>query len=87
MIKIATRDLVTEKCKQYCVKHFSLKLDDCHEMAYFDDWGADDLDRVELIIFAEDAFEIEFSDQDIDCRVITFGAFVDLIEAKMKESK
>lgn len=68
-----------------CCEHFGIEELECDESAYFDDFQCDDLDRVELAIFVEDTFEVEFIDMEIDYRVLTFGELVTMVENKIIE--
>ena len=52
--------------------------------SFADDLGADSLDCVELTMAAEDAFEIQISD-DESSKITTVGDAIKLIEAKVRE--
>jgi len=58
-----------------------LKSGDADDTNFTDDYGADSLDLVELVIEVETEFDISISDDEVKLAV-TFGQFLELIETK-----
>ena len=82
-----TRDEITAILRDRCCEHFGIEASECDESALFDDFQCDELDRIEMAIFVEDTFDVEFSDIEIDYRMITFGDLVNLVETKLSEKE
>ena len=81
------RDKIFLICQERCCDHFAITMNDCHEAAFFDEWAFDELDRIEMAIFIENAFDIDFSDEEIDYREMTFGGLITIIERKVHEAQ
>jgi acyl carrier protein len=54
------------------------------ESSFTEDFGADSLDVVQLVMGFEDAFDIEIPDEDVE-QIKTVGAAVDYIKKKLEE--
>jgi len=78
---------VQDKVKQIIVDQLSVEESDVTPNASFvDDLGADSLDRVELIMAFEEAFDIEIPDEEAE-KIATVQDAIDYIEKNSKMAK
>jgi len=78
---------VQDKVKQIIVDQLSVEESDVTPNASFvDDLGADSLDRVELIMAFEEAFDIEIPDEEAE-KIATVQHAIDYIEKNSKMAK
>ena len=78
---------VQDKVKQIIVDQLSVEESEVTPNASFvDDLGADSLDRVELIMAFEEAFDIEIPDQQAE-KIATVQDAIDYIEKNSKMAK
>jgi acyl carrier protein len=78
---------VQEKVKQIIVDQLSVEESEVTPNASFvDDLGADSLDRVELIMAFEEAFDIEIPDEDAE-KIATVQDAIAYIEKNSKIAK
>lgn len=73
---------VEAQLKDIVSRELGIDVDEITRDGHFrDDLGADSLDHTELIMAAEEAFDIEIADDDAD-ELATFGQLVDYVSAK-----
>jgi acyl carrier protein len=78
---------VAEKVKQIVVEQLGVDESEVTMNASFvDDLGADSLDRVELVMAFEEAFDMEIPDEDAE-KINTVQDAIDYIEKHSKVSK
>jgi acyl carrier protein len=78
---------VMDKVKQIIVEQLSVEEGEVTPSASFvDDLGADSLDRVELIMALEEAFDLEIPDEEAE-KIKTVQDAVDYIEKNSKSVK
>jgi acyl carrier protein len=78
---------VEEKIKQIIVDQLGVEAADVTRNASFvDDLGADSLDRVELIMAFEEAFDLEIPDENAE-KISTVQDVVDYVEKNAKSVK
>jgi acyl carrier protein len=78
---------VQDKVKQIIVDQLSVEESEVTQNASFvDDLGADSLDRVELIMAFEEAFDIEIPDEQAE-KIATVQDAIDYIEKNSKMAK
>jgi acyl carrier protein len=78
---------VMDKVKQIIVEQLSVEEGEVTPAASFvDDLGADSLDRVELIMALEEAFDLEIPDEEAE-KIKTVQDAVDYIEKNSKSVK
>ncbi len=78
---------VEEKIKQIIVDQLGVDAEDVTENASFvDDLGADSLDRVELVMAFEEAFDVEIPDDDAD-KISTVQNVIDYVQKHSKSVK
>jgi acyl carrier protein len=78
---------VQDKVKQIIVDQLSVEESEVTPSASFvDDLGADSLDRVELIMAFEEAFDIEIPDEEAE-KIATVQDAIDYIEKNSKMAK
>ena len=78
---------VMDKVKQIIVDQLSVEESEVTPAASFvDDLGADSLDRVELIMALEEAFDLEIPDEEAE-KIKTVQDAVDYIEKNSKSVK
>ncbi len=78
---------IQDKVKQIIVDQLSVEDSEVTPNASFvDDLGADSLDRVELIMAFEEAFDIEIPDEDAE-KIATVQNAIDYIEKNSKMAK
>ena len=76
---------VLEKVKKVIVEEMDRKEDEITLGSSFtEDFGADSLDVVQLVMGFEDAFDIEIPDEDVE-QIKTVGAAVEYIKKKLEE--
>jgi acyl carrier protein len=78
---------VEEKVKQIIVEQLGVDESQVDATASFvDDLGADSLDIVELVMAFEEAFSIDFPDEDAE-KIATVKDAIDYIDAKSAKKK
>jgi len=78
---------IQDKVKQIIVDQLSVEDSEVTPNASFvDDLGADSLDRVELIMAFEEAFDIEIPDEDAE-KIATVQNAINYIEKNSKMAK
>jgi len=78
---------VEDKVKQIIVDQLSVEESEVSPSASFvDDLGADSLDRVELIMAFEEAFDLEIPDEEAE-KIKTVQDAIDYIEKNSKIAK
>jgi len=78
---------VGEKIKQIIVDQLGVESADVTESASFvDDLGADSLDRVELIMAFEEAFDLEIPDESAE-KISTVQNVIDYVEKHARSVK
>lgn len=78
---------VEEKIKQIIVDQLGVDSADVTESASFvDDLGADSLDRVELVMAFEEAFDVEIPDEDAE-KISTVQSVIDYVQKHSKSVK
>jgi acyl carrier protein len=78
---------VEEKIKQIIVDQLGVDSADVTESASFvDDLGADSLDRVELVMAFEEAFDVEIPDEDAE-KISTVQNVIDYVQKHSKSVK
>jgi acyl carrier protein len=78
---------VEEKIKQIIVDQLGVDAEDVTENASFvDDLGADSLDRVELVMAFEEAFDVEIPDEDAE-KISTVQNVIDYVQKHSKSVK
>ena len=76
------REQVLESFKDILVEQLSVNKEDIKEESKFvDDFGADSLDLVEIIMAIEEKFELEIPDQEAE-KITTVGEAIDYIDGK-----
>jgi acyl carrier protein len=79
--------VIDEKVKQIVVEQLGVEESEVTPSASFvDDLGADSLDRVELVMAFEEAFDLEIPDEDAE-KISTVKEAVEYIEKHAKVSK
>lgn len=79
------RDDITTKWNHLVEVHLGVEPNKVTEEAHFeDDLGADSLDMVELVMAAEEEFNIEIPDAEAE-KLTTVKDSIDLIEQKLGE--
>ncbi len=79
--------LVEEKIKQIIVDQLGVDPADVTESASFvDDLGADSLDRVELVMAFEEAFDVEIPDENAE-KISTVQNVIDYVQKHSKSVK
>ena len=79
------REQVLESLKDILVEQLSVNKEDIKEDSKFvDDFGADSLDTVEIIMAIEENFELEIPDQEAE-KITTVGQAVDYIVSKTSQ--
>ena len=73
---------VAEKVKSIIAEH--LGIDDIEKITndakFIDDWGADSLDTVELVMAFEEAFDVEIPDEKAE-KILTVGDAISHLES------
>jgi acyl carrier protein len=78
---------IDDKVKQIVVEQLGVEESEVTPKASFvDDLGADSLDRVELVMAFEEAFDVEIPDEDAE-KISTVQDAIDYIEKHQKVSK
>jgi len=78
---------VEEKIKQIIVDQLGVEPSDVTENASFvDDLGADSLDRVELIMAFEEAFDLEIPDEEAE-KISTVEDVIEYVQKNAKSVK
>ena len=77
--------MIFEAVKEIIADVLSLEADSITmESNLMDDLGADSLDAVQIVMAAEDRFEITVEDEDIE-KMTTVGDIVDYIQEKTQD--
>ena len=77
--------MIFEAVKEIIADVLSLEADSITmESNLIDDLGADSLDAVQIVMAAEDRFEITVEDEDIE-KMTTVGDIVDYIQEKTQD--
>ena len=74
---------IEEKVKQIIAEQLSIELSEVVPTITLDDLGADSLDKVELTMALEEAFDIEIGDADVD-KIRTVQDVIDCINSHVK---
>lgn len=74
--------MVLEKLKRLIAEKFSVDEEDVTADTTFEELGADSLDLVELIMIAEEEFEVEIADEDVES-LTTVGDVVEYINDRV----
>jgi acyl carrier protein len=74
---------VEEKVKQIIAEQLAVDLSEVIPNATLDDLGADSLDKVELTMALEEAFDIEIADPDVE-NVRTVQDVIDTVNSHVK---
>jgi acyl carrier protein len=78
---------IEDKVKQIVVEQLGVEESEVTTGASFvDDLGADSLDRVELVMAFEEAFDVEISDEDAE-KISTVQDAIDYIQKHQKVAK
>lgn len=74
-----------ERVKQICIDHLGVAPNDIRESSSFiDDLGTDSLDLVELVMAAEEEFDVDISDDDAESFLLVSDA-VRFIDKRLAE--
>ncbi|MCL5436609.1 MAG: acyl carrier protein [Candidatus Dependentiae bacterium] len=73
------REELREKLKSIIASQLSIKPEEIADGITFDELGADSLDRVEVVMKIEEAFDIELNDDEME-KITTFGALVEYVD-------
>jgi len=74
---------VIERCRKIVVEMMNVpETDITHDRRFIEDLNADSLDVIELVMEAEDEFEISITDEEAE-RATTFGQAVAMIAGKV----
>jgi len=74
---------IEEKVKQIVAEQLCVELSEVVPNATLDDLGADSLDKVELTMALEEAFDIEIGDADVD-KIRTVQDVIDAVNSHAK---
>lgn len=75
--------MVFERVKKVILEQLGVEDDEVTmEANFIEDLGADSLDAVELVMAAEDEFDIQIPDDEA-CKIATVGEAVEYIKAKI----
>jgi acyl carrier protein len=74
---------IEEKVKQIVAEQLSVELSEVVTNATLDELGADSLDKVELTMALEEAFDIEIGDADVD-KIRTVQDVIDAVNSHVK---
>lgn len=77
------REELREKLKSIVAGQLSVSPSDIVDGATLDELGADSLDRVEIVMKIEEAFDLELNDDDME-KISTFVELVDYIDKVMQ---
>jgi acyl carrier protein len=72
-----------EKVKQIVAEQLSVELSEVVPNVTLDDLGADSLDKVELTMALEEAFDVEIGDADVE-KIRTVQDVIDCINSHVK---
>jgi len=79
--------VIDEKVKQIVIEQLGVEEGEVTATASFvDDLGADSLDRVELVMAFEEAFNLEIPDEDAE-KISTVKEAIEYIDKRAKVSK
>ncbi|HBY05497.1 MAG: Acyl carrier protein [candidate division TM6 bacterium GW2011_GWE2_42_60] len=73
------------RLKQIIAEQLSLKPEELKSGATFDELGADSLDRVEIIMKIEEAFDLELDDDKAE-KITTINELIEYVDS-LKEKK
>lgn len=80
-----TMDVITDRIKELVVEELGASHDEVTLEAYFiNDLGADSLDAVEMVMRAEEEFNIEISDEDAE-KLLKVGDAVAYIKMRLQQ--
>jgi acyl carrier protein len=80
------RDQIEKKVREIVVEQCEITEEQIKpESSFLDDLGLDSLDCIEVVMEAEEEFNLEFPDADLN-EITTVEQFVDLIHTKIKET-
>ena len=74
---------IEEKVKQIVAEQLSVELSEVVPNVTLDDLGADSLDKVELTMALEEAFDIEIGDADVD-KIRTVQDVIEAVNSHVK---
>jgi acyl carrier protein len=77
-----TRKEILDKVAETVSETLSIELGELDESTSFDDYDADSLDRLEVLVALEDALGVEIDDDDAS-ELKTVGDLVDAIEREL----
>ncbi len=77
----STREDIEEKVKKIILEHISKDVEKFNSSSKLSEHGADSLDAVEIIMAAEEEFEIEIPDEDAQ-KMETMEQIVEYINSK-----
>jgi acyl carrier protein len=76
-----------ERVNQIVVEQLGVEMSEITpEASFVDDLGADSLDRVELVMAFEEAFDLEISDEDAE-KIVTVHDAIEYIQRNAKSVK
>ena len=76
--------MVSEKVKKIIIEQLGCEEEDVVNETSLDDLGADDLDKIEIVMELEEEFDIEISDNEA-LNFVTVGNIVDCVKVKANE--
>ena len=75
---------IEDRVKKIVAEQLGVKLEDVkNESSFVDDFGADSLDTVELVMALEEEFETEIPDEEAE-KINTVQAAIDYVTANAK---
>ena len=77
-----TRKEIMDKVAETVAETLSIEVGELDESTSFDDYDADSLDRLEVLVALEDALGVEIDDDDAS-QLKTVGDLVDAIERRL----
>jgi len=84
---VAARKEIVEKVKLIISEQLGVDEAEVTSSASFmDDLGADSLDQVELVMALEEAFDLDFSDEDVE-KTLTVQDAIDYVDKHVKGSR
>jgi acyl carrier protein len=87
LMAVAARKEIVEKVRLIISEQLGVDEAEVTSSASFmDDLGADSLDQVELVMALEEAFDLDFSDEDVE-KVLTVQDAIDYVDKHVKVSR